>query len=165
MHWMQWIRPRISRTYALHAEYMGQSSMRCSDDLLDKLHEMKERGESYEDVVWRLIDSHEGGTEETRVDEREEALQLDDVEIDVPGSGDLERRRTRAIEKMAELLREEGTAEKQDFLELVDPDDVGYASRDSFWSNVVKGRESLKAISGVEPPSTGRTEWTWNDSP
>lgn len=31
------------------------SSMRVSDELLDELHDLSERGESYEDVVWRLI--------------------------------------------------------------------------------------------------------------
>lgn len=35
---------------------MGRTSMQVSDELLDELHELKRRGESYEDVVWRLIE-------------------------------------------------------------------------------------------------------------
>lgn len=32
------------------------TSIRVSDDLADELYERKERGDSYEDVIWRLID-------------------------------------------------------------------------------------------------------------
>jgi len=35
---------------------MGDTSIRVSDELADELYDRKERGESYEDVVWRLIE-------------------------------------------------------------------------------------------------------------
>jgi len=35
---------------------MGRTSIQVSDELADELYRRKGRGESYEDVVWRLID-------------------------------------------------------------------------------------------------------------
>lgn len=83
-------------------------------------------------------------------------------DIDLPGSGDVYKRRKKIIFEMAELLRDRGTATKSDFLELVNPDDVGYSSRESFWSNCVKGRDSLRVLPGVNPPKEGMSEWTYN---
>lgn len=36
--------------------HMGRTSISCSDELADELYERKKRGESYEDVIWRLIE-------------------------------------------------------------------------------------------------------------
>jgi len=38
------------------ATAMGRTTIQVSDKLADELYERKNRGESYEDVVWRLID-------------------------------------------------------------------------------------------------------------
>jgi len=38
---------------------MGTTSMRVDEERLDDLHELKRRGESYDDVVERLIDHYE----------------------------------------------------------------------------------------------------------
>jgi predicted CopG family antitoxin len=35
---------------------MGRTSIQVSDELADELYERKERGESYEDVIWRLME-------------------------------------------------------------------------------------------------------------
>jgi hypothetical protein len=35
--------------------HMGDTSIRISEDLADELYKRKSRGESYEDVIWRLI--------------------------------------------------------------------------------------------------------------
>lgn len=37
-------------------ESMGDTSIRVSDELADELFDRKQRGESYEDVIWRLIE-------------------------------------------------------------------------------------------------------------
>lgn len=34
---------------------MGDTSIRISEELADELYDRKSRGESYEDVIWRLI--------------------------------------------------------------------------------------------------------------
>lgn len=41
---------------------MGDTSIRVSDELADELFDRKQRGESYEDVIWRLIE--EAGEEQ-----------------------------------------------------------------------------------------------------
>lgn len=38
---------------------MADTSMRVDDDTLDRLHDRKQRGESYNDVVVRLLNSTE----------------------------------------------------------------------------------------------------------
>ena len=38
---------------------MGRTTIQVSDELADELHEKKDRGDSYEDVIWRLLDKEE----------------------------------------------------------------------------------------------------------
>lgn len=38
---------------------MGRTSIQVSDELADELHSRKERGDSYEDVIWRLVEEKE----------------------------------------------------------------------------------------------------------
>jgi predicted CopG family antitoxin len=35
---------------------MGKTSIQVTDELADELYNRKQRGESYEDVIWRLIE-------------------------------------------------------------------------------------------------------------
>jgi len=37
---------------------MADSTMAASEGLKDELHDLKERGDSYEDVVWRLLEAY-----------------------------------------------------------------------------------------------------------
>jgi len=154
---------------------MGDTSIRVSEELADELYSRKGRGTSYEDFIWQLLD---------RVDEpaREHASsggeppepeptptggvadphreQLRDA---LAGSGDLVERRADAVLAMYEVLRERGSAEKDELLDAVDVDAAEYASRDSVWSNMIKGKATLSALPGVETPPTGRTEWRYVD--
>jgi predicted CopG family antitoxin len=43
---------------AEHAD-MGRTSIGISEELADELHGRKDRGDSYEDVIWRLIEESE----------------------------------------------------------------------------------------------------------
>ena len=58
-------------------------------------------------------------------------------------------------------LREHETAENDDLLEAVDVDATGYADADSVWANMVKGKDTLRALPGVQKPSPGRTTWRY----
>lgn len=147
---------------------MSDTSMRCSDELLEALHDLKRRGDTYEDVVWRLLDNREAEPPRTEDARREPPMAHEDGEtdderpdLDLPGSGAVRDRREEVIYQMAALLEREGTATKQDFLEIVDPDAVGYASAESFWANCVKGRDSFRSIDGVRSPPVGMAEWEW----
>ena len=77
---------------------------------------------------------------------------------EVAGSGDLADRRADAILIMYDHLREQGTAEKDELLAVVDPEVVEYADPSSVWSNMVKGRDTLRALPGVEKPASGRNK-------
>jgi hypothetical protein len=37
-------------------QYMSDTSIRVSEKLADELHDRKNRGDSYEDVIWRLVE-------------------------------------------------------------------------------------------------------------
>ena len=39
---------------------MSDTSIRVSEELADELHSRKNRGDSYEDVIWRLIEESDG---------------------------------------------------------------------------------------------------------
>lgn len=93
------------------------------------------------------------GDETTDVD-------LEQLRDALAGSGELLERRVEAIETMYGYVRSNGEASKRELLALVDPDEVGYDSYESVWSNMVKGKDTLSALPGVETPPTGRSTWT-----
>jgi hypothetical protein len=35
---------------------MGRTTIQVTDELADELHDRKDRGDTYEDVIWGLID-------------------------------------------------------------------------------------------------------------
>ena len=41
---------------AQQSDEMGRTSIQVSDELADELHGRKDRGDSYEDVIWKLIE-------------------------------------------------------------------------------------------------------------
>lgn len=41
---------------ATTAQPMAKTSIQVSEELADELHARKERGDSYEDVIWRLME-------------------------------------------------------------------------------------------------------------
>jgi len=43
-------------THRTEGSAMGRTTIQVSDELADELHGRKERGDSYEDVIWRLIE-------------------------------------------------------------------------------------------------------------
>jgi len=42
---------------------MGRTTIQVSDELADVLHDRKDRGDSYEDVIWRLLEEVADGDE------------------------------------------------------------------------------------------------------
>jgi len=41
-------------------DMVEHTSIRVTPELADELHARKERGDSYEDVIWRLLEENEG---------------------------------------------------------------------------------------------------------
>lgn len=81
---------------------------------------------------------------------------------ELPGSGDRLDARVDAILAMRDELRKRGEAERGDLLDAVDVEATGYADANSLWKNTVAGRDTLRALDGVERPPTGRSEWQWS---
>ncbi len=112
------------------------------------------------------------GTETTVDDASDQGVSSDSDSLDnakayadafgeLAGQGDLLVRRADAIMDMYDLLREQGSAKKSDFLELVDPDEIDYEDPESVWSNMVKGQDTLKVLPGVETSPPGRSTWKY----
>jgi hypothetical protein len=83
------------------------------------------------------------------------------ADLDLPGSGERLEQRREAVRTLYEFLQEEGTASRSDFLKLVDPDEVGYSTAESFWTNLVKARDALKQLPGVDAPGEGEHTWRY----
>lgn len=139
----------------------------------DRLGRLVEHGNARKvyQGLYELKDDPRTGTERTADTEDPPAVAHPNVETDtdvaireqleeeLPGSGEILQRRVDEIVKMYEFLREHGSAEKSDLLGVVDVEATGYQDENSVWSNMVKGRDTLRALPGVETPPTGRTEW------
>lgn len=134
---------------------MDTTTIEISVENWQWLNSQKRPGESFNDVITRLREDRDDREAHS---ENEPSLP---EELDLPGSGDLLEQRRAAIAQLYAHLQREGSASKSDFLELVDADDVGYVSAESFWSNCIKGRDSLGTLPGVEPPSEGEHTWTY----
>lgn len=120
------------------------------------LNSLKKPGDSFNDVLNRLREQHQSGASGTG----DERPHLPD-DLDLPGSGDRLQERRAMLADLYRHLQEHGTATKTEFLELVEPERVGYASAESFWANCIKGRDSLRALPGVEPPDEGEHTWRY----
>jgi hypothetical protein len=80
---------------------------------------------------------------------------------ELPGSGRRLEARVDAIVAMRDELRERGEAERDELLAAADVEATGYSDANSFWKNAVAGKDTLRALPGVEAPSTGNSVWWW----
>jgi len=163
------------------------TTIRVTPELAEELYQRKGRGTSYEDYIWTLLDrvdkaeARSGGDTAAGAAETSTSSQAPDTgrsgdtadatpTVDrerlrelLAGSGDVLEARVDAIVAMYDHLRREGEATKAELLDVVDADTVDYAGADSVWANMVKGKETLQALPGVEPPPTGRSTWRYEE--
>lgn len=170
---------------------MGRTSIQVSDELADELHGRKNRGESYEDVVWRLIEAADAqediaesdssgvvveNVEPERTDREakretyrdlEPAPQsLDDVEF--PATKDPEEC-IEAVNAAYEYLRANGKATMREFVQEVMPEHpCGYDVPQLEPGERYRGawwrkvvKPGLEALPDVESPPTGGSDWTY----
>jgi hypothetical protein len=163
------------------------TTIRVSPELAEELYQRKGRGTSYEDYIWALLDHVDeaearsggdtaAGAAETPTSSQPPVIGRNNGTADatpttdrerlreaLAGSGDVLEARVDAVVAMYDRLRQEGEATKGELLDVVDADAVNYAGPDSVWSNMVKGKRTLQALPGVEPPPTGRSTWRFED--
>jgi hypothetical protein len=121
------------------------------------LNSLKRPSESFNDVLDRLRTQDRSDTAQT--DESEPTTITTDM--DLPGSGDTLQKRRATVARLYQHLQQQGTATKSDFLELVEPEEVNYSSAESFWSNCIKARDTLRTLPGVHPPNEGEHTWRY----
>jgi hypothetical protein len=90
------------------------------------------------------------------------------LESEIPGeSGTFEMRlKISAVIFMWDFLRLAGKADKNAMMDAAAAriDATDYADRESFWTNVVDGRETLSGFDGVRKPPEGREMWEFVES-
>lgn len=128
--------------------------------------------EMFDDLIYSVV-CEPGSVSEPRESTREPVEGItggdtpenerDALRDELAGSGDLLDRRVNTILEMHGYLQNAGSAEKSELLDAIDVEATGYDSRESAWSNMVKGKRTLQALPGVEPPRTGMSTWRYND--
>jgi predicted CopG family antitoxin len=161
------------------------TTISVSEELADELYALKGRGESYEDVIWRLLEEpHNNGDEDDHTpvaptEERDNASQaveqptnldaiVDQVADEVlPGAGAKLEARREALRAAVEFLREHGTTTPSELQEEVYPEHNGMYTEGedpahSWWKNCVyKGlREVANRSDQVLAPDTSG-EWRY----
>jgi len=88
----------------------------------------------------------------------------DQLREELAGSGDRLERRVDAVLAMYDHLREHTEATNDELQGLTDPDDVNYADAESMWSNMVKGKDTLRSLPGVVKPPKGTDDpWQYRE--
>lgn len=143
----------------------GESSWVCNDcgsvGVEAEHGSEPEPTESWEEALQRFYTRH-GDDQST--DSRDEppptgAAELLDT-LEIPGEEKLRAQRRETVAELYAYLRKQGDATRKEFLELVDPETVGYASAEGFWEAV--GRDSLRELPGVESPDPGHHQWRFD---
>ena len=119
------------------------------------------RGETAEDTAPETDERPAVARPDVETDN--EVAILEQLQEAVPGSGELAERRADEIVAMYEYLKEHGSAEKDDLLGAVDVEATDYAGAESVWSNMVKGKSTLKSLPGVISPPAGKSEWKYRE--
>lgn len=158
------------------------------EEIADELYSRKARGESYADVIRRLLDDEASG-DETASDRRESEASpepteppasdepepevtfdvvVDTVAADVlPGSGSKLAARKEAFRATVEYLREHGSIKKATFEEHVFGEhDVGYDTARSAWKNCIyPGLRTLADRTDAVESADESGVWRWTGEP
>lgn len=175
---------------APQAPNMARTSIQVTDELADELHGRKDRGDSYEDVIWRLIDRADRAGEPTDLEAPDPALEkpAPDIQPPAPDAAELEELRPflenidfptgrdreaceRAVTAAYAYLENRGKATMREFVRDVMPEhplgydvpelEQGDRFRGAWWRHIVK--PGLKALPDVRAPAGGETHWSLED--
>lgn len=141
------------------------------DDLAEEINDQLSYGDNRSEWIREAIEQRlSAANEPTETDSRSDTSPTRTHETDdlreqlrgeLAGSGDLLDRRVDEVFTMYDHLQEHGSAEKDDLLDVVDVEATGYQDEDSVWSNMIKGKDTLRSLPGVETPATGMTTWRY----
>lgn len=153
----------------------SDTNIAVSNDVWRELNSRKQPGESFDDVLRRMLAvetgscaERDGGDETTRTHAESDVSQLD-----LPASVDPDAAEQAVAAVVAEL-RERGSATKGELVQAVMAEhDLGYDSRaavakvetsgeryrGAWWRRVVK--PALEQHEKIAKPTGGRSEWRW----
>ena len=164
---------------AVNIPVMARTTIQVSDKLADELYRRKGRGESYEDVIWQLIDAADArdapetihGSDDTQPKRTAPPpTQADTEEIEAvldswrPGRTPEEREERRAAgTAVLRWLRDRGqpaqAAEFKD--ELYDEHGIEGQSPDTWWRKVGRAELEHAQEEGLVQFVDGYKEWEW----
>lgn len=153
---------------------MGRTTIQVSDELADELHSRKSRGESYEDVIWNLIEQGDEGESGESASTEASATEVQHDAREAPESapeqtesiGRLESFPQtqdvddclRAVHAARDFLKEEGPASMREIVNNVMPEhplgydipelETGERYRGTWWRKIVQ--PGLKELDDVE---------------
>jgi transposase-like protein len=151
------------------------TSIQISKQLWKELNGRKEPGDTFEDVIWRMV---EGGRQRPSQQDNPQPTPTPPVEADpyadlsFPQGVDRDEALA-AIETAVAYVREEHDATKQEIVRAVMPDhelkydyasvaaklDAGDRYRGAWWRKVIK--RGLEATPEIAKPKPGHSEWRW----
>lgn len=147
---------------------METTTIQVAEETADELHDRKRRGETYDDVIRRLLEGPDEQPEPSTpaepepVDERrrepvQEAAARDVDDLDLPGQGKILVRRREAVQAVVDAIHERPGSTKAELLEVIDVDAIGYGrgGPDSAWKNLIQ--PALHDLATVEPTGTSGT--------
>lgn len=161
------------------------TTISVDEDLADELYARKARGESYADVIRRLLEDSDTEIDETAPGRRESDPSTEpaeppatdepkpDVTFDVvvdsvandvlPGSDAKLDARIEAFEAVVEYLREHGSIKKATFKDAVFPEhDAEYETARSAWKNAIyPGLRTLADRTDVVENADESGVWRW----
>jgi len=144
---------------------VGRTSIQVSEDLADELYDRKGRGDSYEDVIWTLIERADDTAhhDDDEPDTANAEASDDDVIADVVTQrADLwtgkypESERKLALMQVLERVRDEGTVAVAELKAMEAQYPVEGQSAEGWWNEtIVKG---LKEVAEYDSSERG---WSW----
>ena len=126
---------------------MGRTSIQVSEALADELHARKDRGDSYEDVIWGLMEDDGGspaGEDGSTVDDREDVAEPHEGVVLPDGvPNHVDRAATReAIAAAVELVEADGGVQRSAIADSIgETHSLGYDNfgrKGAWWRKIIK---------------------------
>ena len=137
---------------------MGRTTIQVPEELADELYGMKQRGDSYADVIFRLLDRPEPVEQSERSQERDMVARVENINWDGQGGAKNEER-VRALASAAALLRDRGECAPVILRRHIEREyDLGL--KESSVQRLVS--DNLPKIGEVETESNGQI-YVWNN--
>lgn len=139
------------------------TTIQVRSDTWEELNKRKKPGESFDDVIRRILFSEESDSPESgQLGPRQETI-AQVIEDWTPGRNTEEQNERREIGfKSLIWLSEQGSAQRREFIQnLYGESELDGVSEDSWWRRIVLPPLQLAKSRGLVDFSEGTKEWIW----